>query len=358
MVGISIFALIILLGVLIFVHELGHFLAAKRAGVGVEKFSLGFGPKLFGKKIGETEYLLSLIPLGGYVKLAGESEGEIPPGGEASHYFNKRSVYVRFAIVAAGPLFNLLLAVLIFSAVGMIGLPVLTAKIGGFTEISPANEAGIRQGDIVLAIDGREVSRWDRMAEIIRKSGGKELALSVLRGEERREITIKPRAIIGKNIFGEEMETYVIGITPAPDTVVERANPVAAVYRGFVQTWNMTKLTVLTVVKMVQGIVSPKTLGGPILIAQIAGSQVKEGLIPFILFMAVLSINLAILNLLPVPVLDGGHLLFFLIEMIRGREIGIKWRERAQQVGLALIVMLMLFVIFMDIERLNLDIFK
>jgi len=357
LIGLSIVSLIILLGILIFIHELGHFLAAKRAGVGVLKFSLGFGPKLIGKKVGETEYQLSLIPLGGYVKLLGESEdGELSAADE-KRSFQNQSVYRRFGVVAAGPVFNLLLAIFIFALVNMIGIPQLTSRIGGLSEGAPAQLAGLKENDLVEAIDGARLSRWDKLAEKISKSDGSALRLTVRRGDEIKEITVTPQAEKAKSLFGEEITVYRIGIKPSRQTVTERMNPLAATMQATIQTWNIAKLTVLSVVKMVQGVLSPKNLGGPILIAQMAGSQVKEGIIPFILFMALLSINLAILNLLPIPVLDGGHLLFFLIEMIRGKEVSVKWRERAQQVGLALIIMLMAFVLFLDIERLGLDFF-
>jgi regulator of sigma E protease len=156
-----------------------------------------------------------------------------------------------------------------------------------------------------------------------------------------------------RNLFGEEVESYKIGISPSPHTVIERRNPLSAFGEGIRQTWVISKLTVVSLFKMFQGIISPKTMGGPILIAQIAGAQAKEGIVQFLLFMALLSINLAILNLLPIPVLDGGHLLFYGIELVTGREINIRWREMAQQVGFVLLILLMVFVFMMDIERLN-----
>lgn len=167
------------------------------------------------------------------------------------------------------------------------------------------------------------------------------------------DLTVVPRLMTTRNLFGEALESYKIGISPSPRTVVERSNPFQALWLGLKQTWVVTELTVISIAKMFQGVVSPKTLGGPILIAQIAGAQVQEGIIPFIMFMALLSINLAILNLLPIPVLDGGHLLFYGIEWVTGREVNIRWREMAQQVGFVLLIMLMVFVFAMDIERLN-----
>ena len=351
--GINIVSVVVLLGVLIFAHELGHFLMAKRSGVGVLKFSLGFGPKVIGKKIGETEYLLSLIPLGGYVKLLGEGPGEELSAEDEKRSFLKQPVLKRIGIVAAGPFFNVLLALLIFTIINMIGLPVLTAEIGALQPDSAAQSAGLQAGDKVIDVDGNTVKKWDELSEIISQSNGRALRITVHREGVPREITVTPRLMKGTNVFGETVETYKIGISPTPHTVVERLNPFSAFGTGLRQTWMISKLTVISIVKMFQGVVSPKTLGGPILIAQIAGAQVREGIVPFILFMALLSINLAILNLLPVPVLDGGHLLFYLIELVTGHEVNVRWREMAQQIGFVLLVLLMIFVFALDIGRLN-----
>lgn len=358
MIGISIVSVIILLGVLIFAHEVGHFLVAKYSGVGVLKFSLGFGPRIIGKKVGETEYLISLIPLGGYVKLLGESEGEELSEADAKRSFLKQPVSKRIAIVAAGPIFNFLLAIMIFTIVYMVGVPTLTNQIGGVQEGSAAIEAGIVEGDIIAAIDGKEITRWETLAEIISKSDGRELRITIKRDDQVREVVLKPRLTKTKNIFGEEIESYKVGISPSSQhTVIERMNPFTAFWTSLKQTWFISKLTILSIIKIFEGVVSPKTLGGPILIAQIAGAQVKEGIIPFVLFMALLSINLAILNLFPIPILDGGHLLFYLVEIVTGREVNIKWREMAQQIGFVMLIILMIFVFIMDIERLNINLF-
>ncbi|MCL2669172.1 MAG: RIP metalloprotease RseP [Syntrophaceae bacterium] len=359
---ITLIAFIVLLGLLIFAHELGHFLMAKRAGVGVLKFSLGFGPRLLGRKVGETEYLLSAIPLGGYVKLLGESSEESLSPEDRRRSFLQQPVFIRIAIVAAGPLFNILLAMLIFALVNMVGLPVLTAEIGSLHPDSAAAKAGLQSGDQVVAINGQPVGQWDRLSEIITASGGKTLRMTIQRGGASRDVMVTPTLIKTQTIFGEAVDAYKIGVSPAGRTVIERKNPLAAITAAGAQTWTFTKLTVLSIIKIFQGILSPKTLGGPILIAQIAGTQVREGIVPFFLFAAILSINLAVLNLLPIPVLDGGHIFFFLIELITGREVSVRWRERAQQVGFAMLMGLMLFVFMLDIERLNFhwfnDLFK
>lgn len=352
MLGINIISVIILLGILIFVHELGHFLVAKLSGVGVLKFSLGFGPKLFGKKMGETEYLLSAVPLGGYVKLLGESGDENLPAEDQARSFLNQSVYKRMGIVLAGPVFNFLFAFLIFVLVYSVGVPVMTARVGEVMENSAASAAGIRSGDLIIAIDGTEISRWSQISDTIQERGGRTITITVERDGRVLDIPVKPERVKGETIFGEEVDAYRIGIGASEETFIEKINPLRALGAGLEQTWSWTKLVCLGIVKMIEGVVSPRELGGPILIAQMAGTQAKQGILPFIYFMAVLSINLGVLNLLPIPVLDGGHLLFYVIEAVTGREVNMKWREVAQQIGFFIIIMLMLLVFYNDIMRI------
>ncbi|MGE5855425.1 MAG: RIP metalloprotease RseP [Syntrophaceae bacterium] len=350
--GVNIVSVVILLGVLIFVHELGHFLLAKSLGVGVLKFSLGFGPKLIGRKVGETEYMISLVPLGGYVKLLGESDTDDVLPQDERRSFVKQHVLKKIAIVVAGPLFNFLFAVLAFAVIFMVGVPSLTTDIGSIQPGSPAEVAGVRAGDNVQSIDGKNVGRWSDLAEIITTSGGKELTLKLKRDGTLQDVRVKPESVKVKNVFGEDVDSWKIGVGASNNTFIERQNPIRAVWTGMEQTWAITELTLISIVKMVQGIVSPDSLGGPILIAQMAGAHVKKGIMNFVFFMALLSINLAVLNLFPIPVLDGGHLMFFLIELVTGKEVNIKWRERAQQVGFFILVMLMIFVFYNDIMRI------
>lgn len=350
---VTLISFIVLLGVLIFIHELGHFLVARLNGVGVTKFSLGFGPKIFGKKIGETEYVLSWIPLGGYVKLLGESGAEELPPEDEKRSFYKQPTWKRLLIVLAGPVFNFLLAIVIFFIVYMYGLPNLLPVIGEMSPDSSAAEAGIVSGDQIISINDQKITYWDGIRPLITKSEGRDIKVVIQRGPEEKIFTVQPKLSKAKNIFGEEESTYLIGIAPAGKTVIERKNPLMAMVSAVDKTWEISKLTVISVVKMIEGVISPRTLGGPIFIAQVAGNQVKEGLVPFILFMAILSINLGVINLFPIPVLDGGHIFFYLIEMVTRREIPIKVKEWSQQIGFVVLLMLMLFVIMIDIERLN-----
>jgi regulator of sigma E protease len=332
---------------------LGHFLAARIAGVGVLKFSLGFGPKIFGKKIGETEYVLSWIPLGGFVKLLGESgDEELSPELE-KRSFHKQSVWKRMLIVLAGPGFNFLLAIFIFTIVLMNGLPSLTSEVGEVQKDSAAYEAGMLSGDKIISMDGQKIAVWEDIRDVIAVVKERQMEVVVERDGAEKFLSIQPRLSKSKNIFGEEVPAYLIGISPSDKTTIERRNPWDAILSSVYKTWQISKLTVISVIKIFEGVISPKTLGGPIFIAQVAGAQVKEGIIPFILFMAILSINLGVINLFPIPVLDGGHILFYLIEIVTRREINVKVREIAQQVGFVVLLMLMLFVIFIDIERLN-----
>jgi regulator of sigma E protease len=350
---ITLISFIILLSVLIFVHELGHFLAARITGVGVLKFSLGFGPKIIGKKIGETEYVLSWIPLGGFVKLLGESGTEELSPEDEKRSFYKQTRWKRMLIILAGPVFNFFLALVIFNIVSMYGLPNLTADVGEVQNESAAFEAGMMNGDKIITIDGQKVMFWEDIKPIIAVGKGKEMEIAVQRGAEKKLLLIKPRLSKSKNIFGEEESAYLIGVSPAGKTTIVKRNPWDAVIVSVEKTWYISKLTIISVVKMLEGVISPRTLGGPIFIAQVAGAQVKEGIIPFILFMAILSINLGVINLFPIPVLDGGHIFFYLIEIVTRKEISVKVREISQQIGFVILLMLMLFVIFIDIERLN-----
>jgi regulator of sigma E protease len=354
--SVSIFSLIIVLGVLIFFHELGHFLVARSLGVGVEKFSLGFGPKLIGKKIGITEYQISAIPLGGYVKMVGESpDSELDPS-EIPISFTHKHVLKRILIVAAGPFFNILLALIIFFGIFQIsGLLILKPGIGNVNEGSPAYIAGLKKNDLVVSIDGVDISSWEDMANAIMASKGKTLAISVLRGDTVLTKNVTPEVNKVKNIFNEDVDRYVIGITASGEVFKKDLNFFQAVSESIDQTYQITALTIEGIVKLFQGTVSPKTLGGPIMIAQMAGQQAKEGMVNLIFFIALISINLAILNFLPIPVLDGGHLLFFFIEAVKGSPVSVKVREISQQAGIFVLILLMIYVFYNDIARVFLS---
>jgi regulator of sigma E protease len=347
----TILSAVVALGVLIFVHELGHFIFAKLFGVGVEKFSLGFGPKLYGKTVGETEYLVSAFPLGGYVKMVGENgEGELSPEDQARS-FGAKPPLQRICIVAAGPVFNLLFAYLVFIAVFMMGVPSSTTKIGEVVKGKPAERSGIKAGDVVTAVAGKKVARWDDFANAIIESKGQPIVVQVQRGSSTITIDVTPESRTAKNIFGEEITSPVIGVVSAGETVIDRYGPIEALTRGTRQTVNVIGLTVLSLEKLVERAIPLDTIGGPIMIAKMAGQQASAGVVSFLAFMALLSINLGVLNLLPVPILDGGHLFFYFWELVFRKPVSMKTREIAQQVGLVLLIGLMVLAFYNDIAR-------
>jgi len=371
---------VIVLGVLIFVHEFGHFLVAKLFNVKVEKFSLGFGPKLMGKKIGETEYLISAFPLGGYVKMFGE--GGFVEGGESHHpaseegeesvgedsgntgavprelteeekirSFAHKPPLARIAIVMAGPVFNLIFAWLAFIVLCMLGVPSITAKIGEVLKDKPAARAGVQKNDVITAINGKTIVHWEEVAEAIASTKGQPVALTIKRNTTDMQFTITPEPRVAKNLFGEKVNGYAIGVASAGEVVTEHFGPIEAIGKGTVQTGKVIEITVMSLVKLAQRVVPLDSLGGPIMIAKMAGETAQAGGSSFLAFMALLSVNLGVLNLLPVPVLDGGHLFFFFWELVFRRPVSQKAREYAQQIGLMLLLGLMLLAFYNDIIR-------
>jgi len=362
---------IILLGVLIFVHELGHFLVAKILGVKVLKFSLGFPPALVMRKWGETEYILSWIPLGGYVKLLGEepdSEEEIPPE-ELPRAFTTRPLWHRIAVVAAGPVFNYLSAILLVCAGYMLVsagyiegqlVPVselgqvagereqVSSEIGKVFEGTPAMKAGLKAGDKIVAIDSQPISRWNDMRAMIEKSPGQQLTITVERDGAKLDVTVTPAMSEDKNASGEPVGR--IGVTP-PNKFL-KLGLTESLFEGLRFSAYLTKIVVQTLVKLVTGEMSPKALGGPITIVQASGESLKAGVFNFLLLMAYISINLAIINILPVPILDGGHLMFFIVEAIIRRPVTGRIREIATQIGVLFLVFLFVMVFYNDISRI------
>jgi len=340
-----------LLGLLIFVHEFGHFIVAKKFGIKVLKFSLGFGPAVLKKKIGETEYMISAIPLGGYVKLFGQELNEEIPEEEKHRSFNDQSVWKRIGVVAAGPIMNIVLAFLFFTALGM---PVTLPIIGTVVPDMPAARAGIKPGDRVETINGKAVNTWDDLAEKVSKSGGQQLELEISRDGKLLKVTVVPEAPDEPDLAEAANGRALIGIKPSSDALVIRKESLAqAPWVGAQQTALYTWKTIDVLYGMLSLQISPRGLGGPIAIAKMAGESAKAGLVYYLFLIAFLSVNLAVLNFLPIPVLDGGHIFFFLIELVLGRPVSLKSREIAQQVGMAILLLLMIFVIYNDIVNIS-----
>ncbi len=348
-----VFSALVVLGVLIIVHELGHFLMARWMGVGVEKFSIGFGPEIWSKQKGETLYRLAAAPFGGYVKMVGDEEGEPEPGAppvDPAKAFNQKPVWRRLLIVMAGPVFNLIFAALVFAVVYMAGINVPDTVIKTVMSNSAAQAAGLKPDDRILTIDGVKIENWGILADIVSSSPGKELAIAVDRpGAGQMTIHVIPVPDKAKTIFGEEVSVGRVGIQPTE--IFKRYNPIEAVGLGVMKMAEVSKLTLMVIVKIFQKVVPADTIGGPLMIFKIAGDQAQAGIMPLIMFMGVLSVNLGVLNFLPIPVLDGGHIVFFIIEAIKGSPVSLRGRELSQQVGIFLLISLMAFAFYNDISR-------
>lgn len=337
---------IIVLGVLIFVHEFGHFIFAKKSGVRVERFSLGFGPALWRRQWNETEYRISVIPLGGYVKMYGENPTEevVDP----SRSFLHQSVWTRIPIVAAGPLFNAFFAIVLIALIHLAGMPVeKSVQIGRILENSAAAQAGLQTDDVIVSLNNEPVQRIHELKSKILASEGSTLQLKVRRQEEDVPLQLTPR-------LDQASQEWRIGVELRPGEItILRSNPAVAVWQGTVWTWRITKLTFLGFGQIIsRKIPVSESLAGPLGIAREIGRQADNGWRNVVFFTAGISVSLAILNLLPIPILDGGHLLFFAIEIIKGRPLSLRKREFAQQVGLVILACLMLFAFYNDLMNL------
>ncbi|OQW29921.1 MAG: hypothetical protein A4E19_11250 [Nitrospira sp. SG-bin1] len=438
---------LVVLGVLVAFHELGHFLAARWVGVKVLKFSIGFGPKLFGRQVGDTEYLVSAVPLGGYVKLFGEDETEAATPDDRRRSFSHQGLWGKVLIVAAGPGFNFILAYLIFAGWLSTGAPLpvptfrdLSADIEALVPDSPASLAGLEVGDRIVKVNGKDISTKTELLDLVSKSNGQPVSLEIRRDGQLKTLTATPvkitaegvsedeplytigieetppvvtsvmhgspaaaagiqpgdrvLAIEGQTIYtwaqmttqvrehpqkslrfevlrdgkrtaltitpasekvtvnGQTIEVGKIGISGPGRSMMRSDNPAEAVYQGLEATWGWTELTAIGLYKVVVGDISSKNIGGPLTIANISGEAASQGASNVVFLIAILSINLGVLNLLPIPILDGGHLLFFLIEGILRKPLGERQREVAQQVGLVLLVGVMIFAFWNDLERI------
>lgn len=342
---------IFVLGGLVVVHEFGHFLAAKWVGVRVEKFSIGFGPVITNKKIWGTDFCISLLPLGGFVKLAGES-AEDSKG--MSWEFNSKGLIEKFIIVFAGPLMNAFLAFVIFSAIFMIGQPILTTQIREVKADSPALEAGLLKGDKITALDGHPVALWDDVLKIVHESSEK-IIFTVERDGSTREVTVTPKIHEVSDLSGKKHKLPFVGISPSPGVIHGKNGFFKSLWLGANQVVMLTTLIFRTLGLMIQGAMPFKdSLTGPIGIFFMTRDAANMGAIYLFDFMGSLSVSLFVLNLLPIPVLDGGHVLFILIEKLKGSPLKESVKEKMTQGGLVLLLTLMAFVIVQDVHRFSL----
>ncbi len=350
----SVISVVLVLGGLIFFHELGHFVVARFLKMGVATFSLGFGPSLLGFTRGKTRYILSAIPLGGYVQLVGQDAGEeIPEGFGRESWFCLRPAWQRALVVAAGPVFNFLLAWLIYwGLIFSMGVPEYLPTVGAVQEGSPAQAAGMLPGDKVLTIDGAKVSYWRELSQTVREGGGRMVELSIDRNGEIFSISLTPRIQVLKNWFGEDEKVPLLGLARGDDMITLPLGAGSSALEGLKRTWHFIDLTLMGVVKLVQGVVPLNELGGPIMIAQQVSRGADRGLAEVLSLMAFISINLGILNLLPIPVLDGGHILFFGLEAILRRPVSLRVQQVTTRFGLAFLLLLMALALYNDIQRM------
>lgn len=355
------------LTIVVFFHELGHFLVARWCGVKVNVFSVGFGPELIGRNDRKgTRWRLSLIPLGGYVKFEGDdNEASVPdraalaalPPERRAQSFAAKSVGARAAVVAAGPIANFILAIVIFSMLFMLfGKPEMEARVDSLEPGSAAAEAGFEVGDVIRAIDGTTISSFAEVQRIVSVNAGEPLDVIVERGGEPVELFVTPRLAEIKDRFGNVHRVGVLGIRreASSDAVtVKTFSPPAAVVEGVKETWFVVARTVDYLGGVITGRESPDQLGGPIRVAQVSGQVATLGFVALINLAAVLSVSIGLLNLMPIPMLDGGHLVYYAIEAVRGRPLSERAQDVGFRIGLALVLLLMIFATWNDIVHLS-----
>lgn len=352
----TILSTVFVLGVLVFIHEAGHFLAAKLFGIRVDQFSMGYPPRMVGKKIGDTDYCLSWIPFGGYVKIAGmvdesldEKQLEGPP---KPWEFRSRSWFQKSTVVTAGPIMNIVFALIFFIVLSLVSGEYLNEPVvGKILPGKPAEAAGLVAGDRIVQVNETEIQTWAELTEMIYNSPGIPMQVHVYRDNELMTIDITPEEHVIKTSEDSEQKVGLLGIERA----VQKVSLPQAVVNGANATYGISKLILESLWKLISGQESVKSLGGPVIIAKMAGESARNGFASLLSFTALLSINLALLNLLPLPVLDGGHFVMISLEAVVRKTIPTNVKLIIQQVGMVLILGLMFFVIYNDIVRVVTD---
>ena len=342
---------LLVLSVLIFFHELGHFTAARFFGVQVDVFSIGFGKKLYSKMIGKTEWSISAIPLGGYVKMKGQDDTDPTNISYDDDSYNIKKPWQRIIILLAGPFANFLMAFLLYLAISYMGVPKLLAYVGEVGKDTPAYQAGLQKEDKIVQINGNNILYWENIGKQINDSK-EDITLIVEREQTLITLQLKPKVIDDQNIFGEKITRRIIGIGPLDKQTT--------VYYGFTDgfgyAWEETKRASLLIFKSVQklitGVVSTDKLGGIITIVDVTAQASSAGILSLFFFTALISVNLGVLNLLPIPALDGGHIMFNLYEMLRGKAPSDNAMYYITLVGWAMLISLMLLGLYNDVNRL------
>lgn len=355
---------LVVLTVLVFVHELGHYSVARRCGVRVEVFSIGFGPEIYGWNDSRgTRWKFSAIPFGGYVKMFGEMKTPTPEEAEAAHArpedlavsFHTKPLLQRAAIVFAGPFANLFFAVIVLAVLFVaIGQPFTPSDVGEIVRGSAAERAGLQRGDVIRWIDGKKIERFEDVQRIVQLSPGRTLVITVQRGESEMSLSAVPDTTDMTDRFGNKQTIGRLGVSRSgTDMVLVHHDPATATWRAVIETINLIDNIFDALWQIVRGTRTVKELGGPIRIAQMSGDVAQIGIVSTVMFMVLLSINLGLINLFPIPMLDGGHLLFYAIEALRGRPLGERAQEYGFRIGLALVSTLMLLATWNDLVQLH-----
>jgi regulator of sigma E protease len=350
---------VVALVVIVFIHELGHFLVARFFGVRVEAFSIGFGKKLFGWTDSKgTEWKICALPIGGYVKFEGDANGASFPSAEQAGAgegnFHTKPIWQRALVVAAGPIANFILAIGIFTAAfSLVGIPYYSARVADLPKDGAALEAGLKPGDWVREIDGVTIKHFGDIQSYVRVRPGQEMSVVVERNGERLTFPVKTRSVEFDDGFGGKINIGQIGIArdPKEELVITRMGPIEAMGEATSQTWGIITTTLRYLKRMVVGQESVKMIGGPGMIAKGAGDAASNGFTSFVAFVAFISVSIGLVNLFPVPMLDGGHLVFYAIEAVRGKPLGPKAQEWGFRIGLSFVVMLMLLGTTNDLFR-------
>ena len=355
-------AFALLITVVVFIHELGHYSVGRWCGIGVETFSIGMGKQIWGKtdKYG-TLWRVAILPIGGYVKFYGDED----PSGKKSEIsenikdhmnFHNKSVWKKIATTAAGPLFNFILAIFIFSIIFFFrGESLVQPYVGQIVDESPAYNSGLEAGDEIIYADTKEILYFNDLRDYVLENPENEIELTVIRDGVEKKIFLTPEVISSKDRFGNDYSSARIGVIGSqnPEHIeLKKYGLITSIYRGTYETYNLSAKILSYLGKLIAGRESIDQMGGPIKIIQISGEISNYGIIPLLALIAAISVNLGIINLLPIPVLDGGHLLYYSLEVVRGKPLSQKTQEIGMQIGMSLLIALMIFVTFLDISRL------
>lgn len=342
---------LLVLSILIFFHELGHFAAARFFGVQVDVFSIGFGKKLYSRMIGKTEWSLSAIPLGGYVKMKGQDDTDPTAVSYDEDSYNVKKPWQRIIILLAGPFANFLLAFILYFAIANMGVPKLLSVVGEVSKDTPAYSAGLTKEDKIVQVNGNNIQYWEEIGENINGDKG-DITLIVEREARLITLQITPKVIEDLNIFGEKITRRIIGISPLGEQETVYFGLVDGLGYAWEETKNASLLIVQSVEKLLTGVVGADKLGGVITIVDVTAQASSAGLLALFFFTALISVNLGVLNLLPIPALDGGHIMFNLYEMLTGRTASEQVMTYITLVGWAILISLMLLGLYNDINRL------